>query len=130
LTSPKADTTPAKPAAPALDTMAITRLVAAIRSGDIEKVSERFPGMTPQQRSYFMGVVFTPGHTVGKTQPVWHQATITGDTAKMPLDIRVTVIQASTGSPTQLPLRYDAVFALKNKVYALVALNTVTPGSK
>ena len=124
------DSTPPKPTAPALDTMAVTRLVAAIRSGDIEKVAQRFPGMTPEQRSYFMGVIFTPGHTVGKTQPVWHEATITGDTARMPLDIRVTVIQTATGSPTQLPLRYNAVFALKNNRYALVALNTVTPGSK
>jgi predicted Ser/Thr protein kinase len=130
LTSPKADSTPAKPAAPSIDSGAINRLVVAIHSGDIDKVAANFPGMTPEQRSYFMGVVFTAGHTVGRTQAVWHTAAINGDTAKMPLEFRVTVIQTGTGSTTQLPLRYNAVFALKNNRYGLVALNTVTPGSK
>ena len=65
------------------------QLIVAIKSGDIDKVAAKFPGMTPEQRGYFTGVIFGQGHTVGKTQAVWHEATIAGDTAKMPLDIRV-----------------------------------------
>jgi serine/threonine-protein kinase len=121
LTTPK-DTTPAKPSKPALDTAAISALVVAIRSGEIEKVEKKFPGMTPDQRGYFTGVLFAPGHTIGRTQPVFHEATITGDTARMPLDIRVNVTATATGSTTQYPLKYGAVFALKGNKFALVAL--------
>jgi serine/threonine-protein kinase len=112
----------AKPSKPALDTGAIAQLVVAIKTGDIEKVQAKFPGMTPEQRSYFTGVIF-PGHDIGKTQPIFHDAVITGDTAKMPLDIRVNTTQHGTGSPLQFPLKYNAVFALqKNGRYGLVAL--------
>jgi serine/threonine-protein kinase len=123
LTTPKpVDSTPVKPSKPALDSAAISALVVAIKSGEIDKVEKKFPGMTPDQRGYFTGVIFGQGHTVGKTQAVWHEATITGDTAKMPLDIRVSVTTTATGSTTQFPLKYGAVFALKGSKYALVAL--------
>jgi serine/threonine-protein kinase len=119
----------AKPSTPSLDTAAIAQLVKAIKTGDIDKVAAKFPGMTDQQRGYFTGVIF-PGHDVGRTQPVFHEAVIAGDTAKMPLDIRVNLTQKGSGSPLQLILRYGAVFALHNGRYALVALNTVNPGGK
>jgi hypothetical protein len=123
LTTPKpVDSAPVKPSKPALDSAAISALVVAIKSGDIDKVATKFPGMTPEQRAYFTGVIFGQGHTVGKTQAVWHEATITGDTAGMPLDIRVSVTTTATGSTTQFPLKYRAVFALKGSKYALVAL--------
>jgi hypothetical protein len=123
LTQPKpADTTPAKPSKPALDTMAIGQLMAAIRSGDIEKVAQRFPGMTPVQRGFFIGVIFSPGRTVGRPKAVWTEATIVGDTAKVPLEIRVPVTMTATGSTTVFPLKYGAVFALKGSKYVLVAL--------
>ena len=122
LTSPKADTTPAKPAAPAIDSGAIVQLAVAIKSGDIEKVAAKFPGMTPEQRGYFTGVIFNPLQKVGRTVPIFKPPTIAGDTAKMPLEIRVNLIQTSTGSTTTIPLKYNAVFALKGNKYALVAL--------
>jgi serine/threonine-protein kinase len=117
LTTPKpVDSAPVKPSKPALDSAAISALVVAIKSGDIDKVATKFPGMTPEQRAYFTGVIF------GQGQAVWHEATITGDTAGMPLDIRVSVTTTATGSTTQFPLKYRAVFALKGSKYALVAL--------
>jgi Protein kinase domain len=123
LTTPKpVDSTPVKPSKPALDTVAIAQLMAAIRSGDIEKVSQRFPGITPEQRGFFTGVIFSPGRTVGRPKAVWAEATIVGDTAKVPLEIRVPVTTTATGSTTQFPLKYGAVFALKGSKYALVAL--------
>ena len=45
-----------------------------------------------------------------------------GDTAEVPLEIRVDVTTTATGSTTQFPLKYGAVFALKGSKYALVAL--------
>jgi hypothetical protein len=125
LTSPKADTTPAKPAAPSIDSGAVARLVVAIKSGDIEKVSANFPGMTQDQRGYLTNFIFAPDKTIGRTQAVFHPVTIAGDTAKMPLDIRVNVTSKATGSPLQVNLKYGAVFALKNNRYLLVALNPV-----
>ncbi len=123
LTTPKpVDSTPVKPSKPPLDTAAIGQLMAAIRSGDIEKVVQRFPGITPEQRGFFTGVIFSPGRTVGRPKAVWTEATIVGDTAKVPLEIRVPVTMTATGSTTQFPLKYGAVFALKGSKYALVAL--------
>jgi serine/threonine protein kinase len=124
LTTPKTDSAaPVRPTKPALDTAAINQLMAAIRSGDIDKVGQKFPGMTDLQRGFFTGVIFGPGHKVGKPQAVWHDATITGDTAKMPLDIRVPVTTTATGSTTQFPLKYGAVFARNQSgKFALVAL--------
>jgi predicted Ser/Thr protein kinase len=123
LTTPKpVDSTPVKPSKPPLDTVAIGQLMAAIRSGDIEKVSQKFPGITPDQRGFFTGVIFSPGRTVGRPKAVWAEATIVGDTAKVPLEIRVPVTTTATGSTTQFPLKYGAVFALKGSKYALVAL--------
>lgn len=84
--------------------------------------------MTPDQRQYFTAVVFNPGHKVGRTQAVWHEAAITGDTARMRLDIRVNLISTGTGSQTQVPLSYNAVFAQKNGRFALVALNPTSTG--
>jgi len=123
LTTPKpVDSTPVKPSKPPLDTVAVGQLMAAIRSGDIEKVSQKFPGITPEQRGFFTGVIFSPGRTVGRPKAVWAEATIVGDTAKVPLEIRVPVTTTATGSTTQFPLKYGAVFALKGSKYALVAL--------
>jgi len=123
LTTPKpVDSTPVKPSKPPLDTAAIGQLMAAIRSGDIEKVVQKFPGITPEQRGFFTGVIFSPGRTVGRPKAVWTEATIVGDTAKVPLEIRVPVTMTATGSTTQFPLKYGAVFALKGSKYALVAL--------
>ena len=121
------DSAQAKPTAPALDTGAVNQLVKAIKTGDIDKVAQRFPGMTAEQRGYFTGVVFSPGHSIGRTTPVFHEAAITGDTARMTLDIRVSLISTGTGSTTQLPLRYGAVFVQKNGRFVLVALNPVGP---
>ncbi len=123
LTQPKpADTTPAKPSKPALDSAAISALVVAIKSGDIDKVEKKFPGMTDDQRKY-LSFIFNPNQTIGRTLPVWAPATINGDTAKMPLEIRVNVTQKGTGSTTLVALKYGAVFALnKSGKYGLVAL--------
>jgi serine/threonine-protein kinase len=123
-TPPKTDSAaPAKPTKPALDTTAINQLVAAIRSGDIDKVNSKFPGMTDQQRGYFTGVIYGPGRTVGRAQAVWKEATIAGDTAKMPLEIRVPVTTTATAQTQQVPLKYGAVFVRnKSGKFALVAL--------
>jgi serine/threonine-protein kinase len=122
LVSPKADTTPPKPLKPALDTAAISALVVAIKSGDIEKVAQKFPGMTDDQRKY-LSFIFNPNQTIGATKAVWASATFTGDTAKMPLEIRVPVTQKGTGSTTLVALKYGAVFVQsKSGKYALVAL--------
>jgi len=85
-------------------------------------VSQKFPGITPEQRGFFTGVIFSPGRTVGRPKSDWAEATIVGDTAKVPLEIRVPVTTTATGSTTQFPLKYGAVFALKGSKYALVAL--------
>ncbi len=130
VSKPDTTTTPAKPSKPALDTGAIAQLVVALKSGDIEKVALKFPGMTPEQRGYIGGVIFAPGTSVGRTQPVFHDAVIAGDTAKMPLDIRVNVTTKATGSTTQYPLKYGAVFVRKNGRFALVALTPATPGAR
>ncbi len=121
LLNPKADSTPAKPTAPALDSLAIGRLVKAIKSGDIDKVGAAFPGMTEDQRKY-LNFILNPNQTIERTQPVWAPATFAGDTAKMPLEIRVKLTQKATGSSTQVSLKYGAVFAKKGDKYALVAL--------
>jgi serine/threonine protein kinase len=123
LTNPnKPDSTaPAKPSKPALDSTAVGALVVAIKSGDIEKVSAKFPGMTDDQRKY-LNFIFNPSQTITRTSPVWAPATFSGDTAKMPLDIRVRLLQKATGSSTDVLLKYGAVFAKKGDKYALVAL--------
>ncbi len=41
----------------------------------------------------------------------------------MPLDYRVNVTTKSTGSTTEVRLKYGAVFVLKGSKYVLVALN-------
>jgi hypothetical protein len=123
-TTPKTDSAAsAKPSKPALDTAAINQLVAAIRSGDIDKVNSKFPGMTDQQRGYFTGVIYGSGRTVGRAQAVWKEAAIVGDTAKMPLEIRVPVTTTATGQTQQVPLKYGAVFVRsKSGKFGLVAL--------
>jgi predicted Ser/Thr protein kinase len=117
----KTDSAPPKPSKPALDSAAVGALVVAIKSGDIDKVTPKFPGMTEDQRKY-LNFILNPNQTITRTQAVWQPATIAGDTAKMPLDIRVRLTQKATGTSTDVLLKYGAVFALKNGKYALVAL--------
>ena len=87
----------------------------------VKKVAQKFPGMTDDQRKY-LSFIFDPTKTINRTQPVFQAVTITGDSAKMPVEIRVSLIQKATGSSTTVPLRYNAVFARKNGKFSLVAL--------
>ncbi len=119
----KPDSTTVKPSKPALDTAAVMALASAIKSGEIDKVAQKFPGMTPDQRNFLNFMFTNPNQTIGRTLPVFQPATFSGDTARMPLDYRVNVTTKSTGSTTEVRLKYGAVFVLKGSKYVLVALN-------
>jgi serine/threonine-protein kinase len=108
--------------APIYDTKAIDQLASAIKSGDIDKVEAAYPGLTEQHKRYFRDELF-PGKEVRAVTPMLHSATITGDTARMPLEYRITLSpKGQPGSPISLTLPYSATFALNAGKWRLVAL--------
>jgi len=55
-------------------------------------------------------------------EPILHGATIVSDSAKMPVEFRVTVAQKGTGSSIVMMIPYRAVFALQAGKWQLVGL--------
>jgi len=118
----------AQPRKPAADTANINQFAAsmnqvarAIKTGDIDKVQSVIPGMTDKQRAYFTDQLFA-GKDVKRVDPILHGATIVSDSAKMPVEFRVTVAQKGTGSAIVTTIPYRAVFALQAGKWQLVAL--------
>jgi serine/threonine protein kinase len=109
------------PATP-YDTKPIDELARAIKTGDIENVQVAYPGLTDQQRRYFKDELFA-GREIRTVRPVLHSATITGDSAKMPFELRITLSpKGAPGSSTMVPLQYTATFALKNGRWEVAAI--------
>jgi serine/threonine-protein kinase len=124
----KPESTPAvvKPSTNVYDTAAINQLARAIKTGDIDKVQAAYPGLSEAQRRYFRDELFA-GKEIRTVRPMWHSATITGDSAKMPLEFRITLSpKGAPGSPTMVPLPYSATFVLKDGKWQLVALEPRT----
>jgi serine/threonine protein kinase len=124
----KPESVAAQPRKPAVDTANINQFAAsmnqvarAIKTGDIDKVQAAVPGMTDRQRAYFTDQLFS-GKDVKRVEPILHGATIVGDSAKMPVEFRVTVAQKGTGSSIETKIPYRAVFALQAGKWQLVAL--------
>ena len=118
----------AQPRKPAADTANINQFASsmnqvarAIKTGDIDKVQSAIPGMTDKQRAYFTDQLFA-GKDVKRVDPILHGATILPDSAKMPVEFRVTVAQKGTGSAIVTTMSYRAVFALQAGKWQLVAL--------
>ena len=110
----------AKPTAPVYDTQAIDQLAKAIKSGDIEKVQTAYPNMPENERRYFSDLF--AGNEIRTVSPGLHGATATGDSAKMPVDLRISFTQKGTASRTNITLHYRATFALNAGKYQLVTL--------
>jgi serine/threonine protein kinase len=121
---PESAATPVvKPAAPLYDTAAIGQLARAIKTGDIDKVQAAYPGLSEKHKRYFKDDLFA-GYDIRAVKPTLHSATMTGDSAKMPLEYHITVSPKGTpGSSISLLLPYTATFALTpGGKYQLVAL--------
>jgi hypothetical protein len=128
---PKPDSAAApvvKPPPPLYDTRPIDQLASAIKTGDIDKVQIAYPGLTEQQKRYFRDELFA-GKEIRQVRPILHSATITGDSAKMPLEFRITLSpKGAPGSPTMAVIPYSATFVLSNNgKFQLVALQPRQP---
>lgn len=125
----KPDSTPpavAKRPASLYDTAGINQLARAIKTADIDNVQAAYPGLNDQQKRYFRDELFA-GKEIRAVTPIWHSATITGDSAKMPIEFRISVSpKGAPGSQTMVPLQYTATFALKDGKFHLVALQPRT----
>ncbi|HET7372578.1 MAG TPA: hypothetical protein VFJ20_04310, partial [Gemmatimonadaceae bacterium] len=86
-----------------------------------DNVAKAFPGITPDQRAYFTDQLFA-GKEIRSVKPILHGATVTDDSAKMPVDFRITFSQKGTASPTTFNLPYLASFTLVGGKWKLAAL--------
>ena len=121
LAKPDSAPPPVKRVAPAYDTAAIGQLALAIKSGDIDKVQAAYPGITPEQRTYFTDQLFA-GNDIRSVKPILHSAIITGDSARMPIEFRIVLAKKGTASPITVPLAYRATFTLNAGRWQLAAL--------
>ena len=123
----KPESVASQPRKPSADTANINQFATsmnqvarAIKTGDIDKVQAAFPGMTERQRAYFTELF--SAKDVKRVEPILHGATIASDSAKMPVEFRVTVAQKGTGSAIVTTIPYRAVFALQAGKWQLVGL--------
>ena len=108
-----------KPSVTAYDTVAIWQLATAIRSGDVDKVQAAYPNMPDNERRYFTDLF--AGNEIRSVTPILRGATVTGDSSKMPVDLRISFTQKGTASRTNVTLSYRATFAANDGKWQLVS---------
>ena len=107
-----------EPSVTAYDTVAIGQLARAIKSGDVEKVQAAYPNMPDNERRYFTDLF--AGNEIRSVTPILRGATVTGDSSKMPVDLRISFTQKGTASRTNVTLSYRATFTASDGKWQLV----------